>query len=581
MALHSQVVVTSRARSSSTPVTISNLKVAFEGNLSNLTIRHESSETEHVASAKNSVNIQKVTLRRATPQVTSIPTGFKPNHSNNDLTGSADLTVFPGSTKVFSIEHIPRYAENVEVTSLVLEISANDFDLDLIVTEDEHMNQLTFWHPLGVKPPDRTLSTKRSSAVKVLPKPPKMRIEIRDVATTYFTDEIIALNIWMINDEDNEADLTLEARIVGSGLALPRLMWTSPGEEATFAKGGASDGAPDLESGPISKEVGRINPASDETQQILVKAISEPREYVIEVRARYHLLSDPETPISKFTSAHIRIEAPFEISYDFVPMIDDKSWPNYFEVDEHDEDSGTTANEEKQSAEGISQKWLLTSRLYSLANIPVSIQNVEPRVLEVQEAASCNIVAASEDHSRLTTMKPHDLQERNFVLNVQKADLDDSRVTYLNLRLEILWLREEVKSPPMVPIITPLMVPELIIPFGEPRVLARAKSGEVPQGIIHMDYVIENPSTYALTFNVTMETSEEFAFGGAKNVSLELLPLTRHVMRYKLMPLVKGTWISPKLRIFDTHFHKALKIYGTEGMRNDKQGASVWVDADG
>ena len=78
-----------------------------------------------------------------------------------------------------------------------------------------------------------------------------------------------------------------------------------------------------------------------------------------------------------------------------------------------------------------------------------------------------------------------------------------------------------------------------------------------------------------------MDTSEEFAFSGPKNVSVQLVPLSRYSHRYTLLPFVKGVWISPHFRVYDTYFQKTLKVNATEGMRSDKKGVSIWVDSDG
>ena len=156
-------------------------------------------------------------------------------------------------------------------------------------------------------------------------------------------------------------------------------------------------------------------------------------------------------------------------------------------------------------------------------------------------------------------------------------DLEDRRPTYVDLQLNIKWRLEGLREPSIA---TKLPMPELVVQFGEPRVLALLNKEASMQDILHLDFIIENPSIYSLNFSVTMDTSDEFAFSGGKSSMLHLTPLSRQSIQYKLLPLVKGTWISPQLRVYDVQFHKTLRVLGTEGVRNDRKGIGVWVDVD-
>lgn len=96
--------------------------------------------------------------------------------------------------------------------------------------------------------------------------------------------------------------------------------------------------------------------------------------------------------------------------------------------------------------------------------------------------------------------------------------------------------------------------------------------------MIHFDVTIENPSNHFLTFGLAMEPSEEFAFSGVKQSNLQLVPLSRRTMRYRLLPSVRGDWIGPiRCIIRDRYFQKVLKIAPTEGMKLDKDGILLWV----
>ena len=123
-----------------------------------------------------------------------------------------------------------------------------------------------------------------------------------------------------------------------------------------------------------------------------------------------------------------------------------------------------------------------------------------------------------------------------------------------------------------------LAIPRLHVPSSEPRVLATAYPSASVASLVHLDYTLENPTMYFLTFELNMEASEEFGFSGPKPRALHLLPMSRQTVRYNILPLVSGAWITPQLRVVDRYFNKTLKVLGTEGMGVDKKGVMIWVD---
>jgi len=123
-----------------------------------------------------------------------------------------------------------------------------------------------------------------------------------------------------------------------------------------------------------------------------------------------------------------------------------------------------------------------------------------------------------------------------------------------------------------------LAVPRLLVSSSEPRVLASVAYSSKLLCMIHFDVIIENPSNHFLTFEVSMEPNEKFAFSGIKQSTLQLVPLSRRKISFKLLPGVRGEWIGPiHCVIRDSYFQKVLKIAPTEGMKVDKDGILVWV----
>ena len=575
--LFSQLSLSSQAHKTSPPIVISHVEVVFEGGLKSFRVKHDITNAPEISLAAGKIQVQHVELRRGSLEPSSIASSPLVAQGLS-MFGTADLALAPGTTRALSFDHVPRDAGEVEVASITLYVKEDDFGMEYVVTEDEQMRQATLWiqHDSGVS--QKRLKSGRSNMIKILPKPPKLRIELRDIMPTYFSDEDVSINLLVTNEEDDETDVTLDARLLGPANSLPRMAWTL--DEETRGSSVESDIDDPLKRADTllpSRRLGKMQRSEKRKLVIRIQANSEPAEYLLEVKADYSLLSDPETPVSKVSSVNVIIVRPFEASYNFLPLFCSETWPSYFDGS-HLNEGSDSSEIGKQTPSGLIQQWSLTSRLTSLAEVPLIIDSLKPRVLEVHEGAVCKISFAAKNTPEAALISPHDLQERNHVVEVQKFDLEDRRATFLDLQLEIRWHRDGSLAPSTI---THIAIPELVIPFGEPRVLASARNGEVPSGVIYLDYIIENPSMYTLTFTLSMETSEEFAFSGVKNVSVQLVPLSRHKVQYNVMPLVKGVWINPQFRVYDTHFHKILKVNATEGVRLDKKGVSVWVDADG
>ena len=575
VSLPSQLVLTSCAHEDSTPILISQIKVTFEGGLRSFSVHHGSTEQPEASTSDGLRHLQYVLLQKASSNAIPLPPSPNFSQGSQPLVGSADLEIAPGVTKALSLDHIPRDPGDVEVASIILCMSEADFDMEIVITEQEQMHQENLWSksPLGLSP--KKTKFERSSVLKVLPKPPKMKIEIHGISNNYFTDEDISIEVEIMNEEEEETNLGIDARLLAPSGITPMLKWAFDGEgdSGDVAIGDALDSSVFDSS---YKSIGNLAPMVSRKHTLCIQGSPIAADYVLEVKARYNVLSDPETPIIKSFSTKLAIVMPFEANHSFLPMIHSELWPSYFNTDDLDQDSRTDAGEE-EVAKGLTQQWSLSSRIASLANVPLMIESVEPQVVEIHEGAICSISSASEDRVVASMVSPNDLQVHDFIIHVQKLDLEDRRSTFLDLRLELKWHRDGFQGPASI---THIPVPELVIAFGEPRVLASARNGSVLPGVIYLDYVIENPSMYALPFLLTMDISEEFAFSGPKNVTVHLVPLSRYNIRYTILPLVKGLWITPQFRVFDTHFQKSLKVNATKGMRSDKKGVSVWVDAD-
>ncbi|KAL8955336.1 MAG: hypothetical protein Q9193_006772, partial [Seirophora villosa] len=78
----------------------------------------------------------------------------------------------------------------------------------------------------------------------------------------------------------------------------------------------------------------------------------QPTEAVLEIKALYHLIAEPDTPVTKLLVHEIVFDRPFEANFDFQPSIDPQPMPDYFHIAETKDPDNT--------AQGLRQLWTST-----------------------------------------------------------------------------------------------------------------------------------------------------------------------------------------------------------------------------
>ena len=531
---------------------MSRLSFQFKGGLSRIQLTHESDSSTSGAQSQ----LYECVLEEQSPN----PTEEKPGWF-----GHADLTMQPGQTKIYSFPVVFREAGEVETVSGEFEIETEKFTLVVPTDEIEADTTPIWWVKAGPAAKPRKLKGTSGVAVKVLPKPPKMEIRLPNVRNHYYTDEPITLAIEIANQEEEDTEAVLEVRLLGRSKDTLSYSWVRDASSPMKEVPPPLDGDMDLP----GHVVGLLAKGASTTEKIRFTAPAEPSDYALEVKVLYHLLSDRDIPVSKTTLADLIFIGPFETSYGLTPRVHPDSWPSYFELQEAEAQQVS----ESTDAYGIAQKWHLKAKVGSFAEEVLILKDLAVETHAIHGGATCEVHREFDDVD--APLSPNKIHEWSFCIDVRKNNLEERRPTAIDTSLNILWQRSGDPSNPTV--MTSMPIPRIHIPSSEPRVLVSATHSTSVPGLIHMDYTLENPTMHFLTFELSMEASEEFGFSGPKLKTLQLLPMSRQTARYNLLPLVTGAWMSPQLRVVDRYFNKTLKVQATDGVRNDKKGVSVWV----
>lgn len=575
-----QLTITSNAFVGTPPVTLEEINVEFEGSVRTVHLKHDAQSENQAPTIKKKVFVTAVVLTETDvtegldaddqPEVKSQPT------KSIILEGKDSLTLLPGQTRVFEFNLPLREAGEAQASVVSITLAPDAFRLRYRMKIRE-TNTVGLWYASAAR---KKITRVNPHTIKVLPRPPKMEIRFLNALNQYYAGEPILFDVEIINEEDVDALTKLDVHLYGQDVPSfkaqvadgPEQSSTGEGEEATLN----------------GLAAGTIATSKSTKSSITIEPISRPTAYDLTIKAWYSLVSDPATPIVQIVAFQINIVNPFEASYDLVPRLHNDAWPSIFDhegihdLSDEDEHAGR--------ALGLAQKWCLISRFGSFAAEDMRVLDLDVKVLATQGAVVCT---ASKNQTMLPTgliMSPQTMEEARFDIVAHKLSLDDRSPSTADLEFIIKWQRVSSDAN-SAPNITSFQLDPFYVTVSEPRVLASVSysvasppspsstptfQSKAPSLII-FDITIENPSNHFLTFGLTMEPSDEYAFSGAKATTLNVLPVARRTVTYRLLPFVTGTWIKPTLVVRDKYFQKILNMIPTEGMRREGDGIGIWV----
>ncbi|EMD01067.1 hypothetical protein BAUCODRAFT_194601 [Baudoinia panamericana UAMH 10762] len=463
----------------------------------------------------------------------------------------ANLTLSPGwrSTYIFSL--ILREAEVVRVKQVTLQTGNVGFTLTHILTEPYLLQASCLYVSNSGGIEQEALPYGDSTSIAVLPKPPKLRLVLHGLRKQYYTDEPITLDVELINGEAEAINATAIVSVEEPGKAALTSTWT-----------GQQVAAPQL-------AVGQIEPAASHKASLSIQAPAEPMASRITVNVRYTLSGETNTPLTKILTLELNFVTPFEARYSFSPLLYADAWPSFLHA------SSVTADED---AEGIPHRWRLRGILHFSG--PESVTILGTRLILAEESEDVIIDLKDASPFDELTLEPGRSTETSFEITTRKFSFDDRRPANVELALVVQWRRDASGEAVM----TSLSVPRLTLPSSEPRVLCTIADTVAPDVDMTLHFHVENPSMHFLTFAMTMEASDEFAFSGPKYRTLSAAPLSRVRAEYRLcLPQeeqidrsatkTEDRRVSPILQVVDSYYNKSLRVHSG--------GPGVIVDAKG
>ncbi|GAB7350844.1 hypothetical protein MBLNU459_g1375t1 [Dothideomycetes sp. NU459] len=570
-----QIAVSFNTSRDAHPVTLTELRVQLSSNFRSLQIKHVDSDDARLSTMMD---------MREEPD---------PSHPMaKSLLCEADLTFRPRQTRVFNVAVPLRDADAFSATGASLILRSGRSTLEYMFSQPADIQSQYWWFAADSKLVSKRIARNTPNVINVLPKPPKMQVRLANLKDQYFTGEKIIMDIEVTNEEDEAASVALVARSSAEddGGAPLMFVWRR-------INGELADGA-----GNERLELGSMSPSATSTLRLAFTAPAEASNYALGVDVVYYLASDSETPISKTLNIKITFVSAFEANYDLGPRLHEKDYPSFFDLPEN-------GFETSRTPEGIEQRWCLKSRIASFSSDPLIIDHSTIVVNKISSNAICTLEPSDQttDESSPIKLASHGATTVTSFLTTQKLSLEDRRPSGLDLALSITWRRPDMPSTQSTT--TLLAIPILTLPAAEPRVLCtvtpRSRKGDSDvspdaDSVLALTYTIENPSMHFLTFTLTMDASDAFAFSGPKFRSLSLTPLSRVAVTYNLLVyssstsssepgedaagLVdaqgrRGRWIWPSLRVVDAYFQKTLKVLDAgPGVKSDGRGGTgVWV----
>lgn len=314
----------------------------------------------------------------------------------------ADLTIRPGETKVFCTASVLREAGTAKITHATFEMIEASFDLDVefpfgdestagavhplpgakgIIGSGSVGGSKGWWTKVGDRVRSIPLHAPTPHVVTVLPRPPKMEVFPEGLGKGVYIDELVNLGLKVLNGEDDDAEVEIEVKILG---------WPDEGGELPSFPGVESGllmfiAAPVITWHPHSGEpvqtsiykLGTLKPSTAITLPFTFQSSPTPIDCTLEISLRYHLVSDPETPIRKTMSVEMPIINPFHATIDWSVAVHPDPWPDCFSIPDETFDEVTGKGGDIKPVLGITHRWTFSAAVMNVGEDVVKLEGFE------------------------------------------------------------------------------------------------------------------------------------------------------------------------------------------------------------
>lgn len=543
---------------------ISELKVVFDGGINPILLTSLSSpisSSEAVSVYMTDVQLSEQDSdssedsKRLSRLSTTSPTIFS---------GQADLSFAKKGNKIFNLQVVPREAGQVSVSSVVLLVTNGIQELALDA-RDFVLDDGIWWELRNERPVSRTFGCHRDvTSMNILPKPPKVEVNVLNLAKAYYTNENVELLIELVNKEDENVQASFDARLISPARGRVSVKWTHDDQPSTLKDGEINEAIlPTIQVKDFAAQ-------KIQSYAISVTGLDESVDHEIELKVSYVLASNPSTSLVKQVTIDLSVIRPFEASTIFQPRYHEEDWPDFF--------GGPDASDLNR-AHGLKQRYIAKADVGCFAQETLLIRSMELRPRRIVGGAVCTastgrLLSASSTNGVIDStigvqIPPEKTSHFAFDVELQKIVLGDRSPVALDCVIDINWSR--VGSDAINTSTLPLA--KFLAPMSEPRVLLQASEQSNSLGTYLLTYTIENPSVHFLTFNITMLGGEDIAFSGPKVRAVSLVPISRYHLQYRIYTQKKRDWVKVQLDVLDAVFQQHLRIQpATENVRVDKQG---------
>ncbi|KAH9844616.1 Gryzun, putative trafficking through Golgi [Teratosphaeria destructans] len=475
---------------------------------------------------------------------------------DGNLAATADLRLRSGRIRVYSLFLTFKDAGIVRLRQASVFVESEIFGLEHTFTDEDLVRWRAVYKLHGGQLMQTPLHHLDTTSVTVLPKPPKLQIVLHGLKKEYYTNEEIHFEAELINEEIEAVKAHATIAIAAKQEDIATVWWTKASTDL-----------------PSELTIDSLLASGCQKASFAVQTSSTPSSFTVEIEVDYALEPEPDTCLTKSLSLEISTIVPFTTSFTFGPLLHIEHWPSYFKA----KPSPSIGN-----AEGIPQRWRLGCTVSSAALNALVIRGMSIVADNVGGDAACEFDETDDQDTQ--SLPPAASTRRDFQFITRKLSLDDRRPTTADLSLQLAWSREADGNQ----FITRATVPHLSLPTSEPRVLCTVLEQTSSAADLVLQYHLENLSMHFLTFALTMEASDDYAFSGPKHRALSLAPLSRLRVEYELVlhdsvytsSEEEGSWIWPQLQVIDSYYRKHLRVQaaGPRVVVDEKRGIGVLVE---